>query len=58
MKKFWNFFGLCFYAIGAIGGFGYAMYSKAYFIASCVIVLVVLAFPEAKKMFKDMMNIE
>lgn len=58
MKKFWNFFGLCFYAVGAIGGFGYAMYSGAYFIASCVVVLTILAFPEAKKMFKDMMNME
>ena len=58
MKKFWNFFVLCFYAVGAIGGFGYAMYSGAYFIASCVIVLTILAFPEAKKMFKDMMNME
>ena len=58
MKKFWNFFGLCFYTVGAIGGFGYVMYNGAYFIAFCVIVLAVLAFPEAKKMFKDMMNME
>ena len=58
MKKIWNFFGLFFYAVGAIGGFGYAMYNRAYFIASCVIVLAVLAFPEVKKMFNNMMNVE
>ena len=58
MKKFWNFFGLCFYAVGTIGGFGNAMMNRSYFIASCVIILAILAFPEAKKMFKDMMNME
>lgn len=56
MKKIWNFFGICFYVVGAIGGFGNAMMNRSYFIASCVIVLAVLAFPEAKRMVKDLLN--
>lgn len=51
MKKFLYFFAMCAYGVGAIGGFGYALYCKAYFIAVCVVALAVMAFPKAKEFF-------
>lgn len=53
-KKFLCFFGLAAYAVGSIGGIGYACYSKAYFIAVCVAVLAGMAFPTAKEWFKTL----
>lgn len=53
-KKILSFFGLCAYAVGAIGGVGYAIYGKGWFIAACVAVLAVLAFPKAKEFFKNL----
>ncbi len=41
------------YALGAIGGTGYALYCRAYVIAIAVVVLAVLAFPVVKKIFQD-----
>ncbi len=52
MKRFASFFGLCAYALGSIGGFGYAMYSKAYLIGVCVFILAAMAWPTAKRLFK------
>ena len=54
MKKILNFFGLFAYVVGSIGGFGYAIYAKAYFIAVCVAVLAGMAFPTAKEWFKSL----
>lgn len=51
LKKFGYLFGICAYAVGAIGGFGYALYNKAYFIAACV-----MAFPTVKSLFNKLMN--
>ena len=42
------------YAMGAIGGTGYALYSRAYLIAIAVVVLALLAFPVVKKIFQDL----
>ena len=42
------------YALGAIGGTGYAIYSRAYVIAVAVVVLAVLAFPVVRKIFQDL----
>lgn len=42
------------YAMGAIGGTGYALYSRAYLIAIAVVVLAVLAFPVVWKIFQDL----
>ena len=53
-KKFLHFFGLAAYAVGSIGGFGVAMYDKEYVIGVCVAALAVMAFPTAKKFFKDL----
>lgn len=53
-KKILQFFGLCAYVVGAIGGFGYAVYSKTGFVAACIVVLAVMAFPTAKEWFKSL----
>lgn len=44
---------LMLYAMGSIGGFGYAMYCKAYLIAVAVLVLAIMAFPTAKRLFQE-----
>ncbi len=56
LKKFGYFFALFAYAVGASCGFGYAAYCKAWFIAICVVVLAVMAFPTAKKFFNNLIN--
>lgn len=48
LKKLVYFFAMCAYGVGAIGGFGCALYCKAYFIAVCVAVLAAMAFPTVK----------
>ena len=52
-KGFLNTFLLMLYAMGTIGGFGYAMYCKAYLIAVAVLVLAIMAFPTAKRLFQE-----
>lgn len=54
MKKIGYFFGLCAYVIGSIGGFGYAAYCKAWFIAVCIVVLAYMAFGTAKAWFRGL----
>ncbi len=41
------------YLVGSIGGFGYAVYSDAWFIAVCVLVLALLAFPVVRNIFNE-----
>ena len=53
-KKFYDFFCLLAYAMGAIGGFGYSAWGGSWVIATCVAVLAVMAFPFAKARFKDL----
>ena len=47
-KGFFYMFVLMLYAMGSIGGFGYACYSEGYVIAIAILVLSVMAFPTAK----------
>ena len=47
---------MCAYVVGAIGGFGYAMYCKAYFIAACVVALAAMAFPTLKSFYNKLIN--
>ena len=54
IKKFGYFFGICAYALGSLGGFGYAIYCKAYLIAVAIIVLAAMAFPTLKKFFNKL----
>ena len=56
LKGIISMFLLMLYAMGSIGGFGYAMYCKAYFIAACIVVLAAMAFPLAKKYLNELLN--
>lgn len=56
IKKLGYFLALCAYVLGAIGGFGCAMYIRSYAIAVAVVVLAVMAFPTAKKLLDKMME--
>lgn len=53
-KNFLKFFALFCYTVGSIGGFGYAAWQKEWFVAICVAVLAVMAFPTAKRYFKEL----
>lgn len=53
LKGLLQFITLALYVLGAIGGFGYACYSGAYLIAVAVLVLAVMAFPTAKRVFQE-----
>ena len=53
-KQFLSFFALGAYVLGSIGGFGYAAYSKAWPIAVSVIILAVMAWPQAKKYWQNL----
>ena len=48
IKKARYFFELCAYALGSIGGLGYCLYNRAWVIAIAVVILAIMAFPEAK----------
>lgn len=52
-NQIFSFIVLALYILGAIGGFGYACYSGAYLIAFAVLVLAVMAFPTAKRVFQE-----
>lgn len=54
MKKLLNFFGFFAYIIGAVGGFGYALYCKAWVISICIVALAVMAFPTFKKFWNEL----
>jgi uncharacterized membrane protein len=51
MKKYIYLIGLFAYAMGTIGGIGYACYSGAWVIAVTVAVLGAMAFPTAKNLY-------
>ena len=40
----------------ALGGFGWAMYNHGYLIGGAVVVLAVMAFPELKRAFNELMK--
>ena len=42
------------YLVGAIGGCGYALYSKAWFVAVCILVLAVMALPTVVALVKGL----
>ena len=51
-KEIFSFIILALYILGAIGGFGYAVYSDAKLIAVAVLALAVMAWPTAWKCIK------
>ena len=55
LKKFFDFAVICAYVLGAIGGFGYAIYCKAYLIGICIVALAAMAFPYVRDAVKDIL---
>ena len=56
MKGIYHFLCCCAYVVGGIGGFGLSLYHKEPVIAASVAALAAMAFPYAKKCFKDLLN--
>ena len=56
MRKYICLVLLFLYVMGTIGGIGYACYSGAWVIAVAVLVLGVMAFPTAKKLYDELMR--
>jgi len=56
MKKYMYLVGIFLYAMGVIGGVGYAIYAGAWVIAIAVLVLGVMAFPTAKVFYEELMK--
>ena len=54
--KILYFFEMCAYVLGSIGGFGWALYNKAYLITACIVVLAIMAFPELKRAIRNITN--
>ena len=44
------------YAVGLVGGVGYAAYSGAWVIAICVVLLGIMAFPKVKEAVEVLSN--
>ena len=53
-KEIFSFLILALYILGAIGGFGYAVYSDAKVISVAVMVLAGMAWPTARQCFKNL----
>lgn len=54
MKGIYHFICCFAYVVGGIGGFGLSLYHKEPVIAVCVAALAAMAFPYAKKCFKEL----
>lgn len=54
MKKVFCFVMLCLYALGTIGGIGYAIYVSAWPVAVGVAGLAWMAFPKVSEYFKGL----
>lgn len=53
-KKLISFLGLFAYVIGLFGGLGYLLMIDEKPIALCIVVLGIMAFPTAKKFWKEL----
>ena len=53
-KQFLSFIGICAYVMGTIGGFGFSVYGGSWPVAISVLILAVMAWPTAKKLWNDM----
>ena len=52
-KGLWAWAVICLWLLGSIGGFGYAMYNRAYVVAVGVLAIAVLAFFEVKRIYNE-----
>lgn len=53
MKGFIFFLVVCAYALGTIGGIGYALYGRAYLISLAIAAGGAFAFPFVKKCYRE-----
>ena len=53
-KNILQFVALFAYVVGTVGGIGTALWAGQFFIAACVAVLAVLAFPTAREYWKQL----
>ena len=51
-KQFLSFIGLCAYAMGTIGGFGFSVYGGSWPVAIAVLILAFMAWPTAVNYWK------
>lgn len=56
MNKIRSIVEIAAYALGSIGGFGWAMYNHGYLIGGAVVVLAVMAFPELKRAVNELIK--
>ena len=56
MKKIISFVGICLYLLGLIGGVGYCAMNKAYVIVVGVVGLAVMAWPQLKKCYNELVS--
>lgn len=56
IKKIASFFALAAIFVGLLGGIGYALYCRAYFIAICLCVLGWAAVPKVVELYKNLMQ--
>lgn len=53
-KKILSFFELCAWVLGTLGGFGWCAFNHAWLIALCIVALAAMAFPCARKAFREL----
>ena len=53
-KQILSFIGVCAYAMGTIGGFGFSAWGGSWPVAIAVLILAVMAFPTAKQLWKNL----
>jgi len=53
-KQFLSFIGVCAYSMGTIGGFGFSAWGGSWPVAISVLILAIMAWPTAKKLWNNM----
>ena len=53
MKKFIDWFWICIWVLGTIGGLGYTVWLKQYVIAAAIVGLAIMAWDKFKACWKD-----
>jgi hypothetical protein len=56
MSKIFAFVKFCAFILGAVGGFGYAVYGGSWPIAAAIIILALMAWPEFENAWKELTN--
>ena len=54
MKKLFAFIAFCAYILGALGGFGYAVYGGSWPIAIAIVILALIAWPVFENAWKEL----